>query len=155
MFVPQQRAEGIPYMFNPARRGNTRHGYDVKTHRHVQPIITHIHIGSPREVAFLLFVNGLNRCTVPFTTTRFHLYHNQFAITFGNDVQFPVSAVPIQIPYGIIVKHQIPGSGLLAHTSQLIMLCHGSKGTKKDRVKPGSQPYLFRKNGIFVANKRR
>ena len=97
---------------------------DVKTHRHVYAMKSHIGIGSQYYTSYLILGNGILRLAKTCIPAGLHFHNHQHSAFLSHNVYFLVSATPVTVQDVITFTSQIISSIIFTRMTQYIMLCH-------------------------------
>ena len=111
-------------MFNRLIPWFSDYGDDVKAHRKVDAMITHISIGGLYEIANLLIRDSFYRVAILVALARLHLNNGNYTILLCNDVNLLVPQSPVALTYRVASSHEIRHRSILANLSKFIMVCH-------------------------------
>ena len=102
----------------------SHYGDDVKADGGVEFVKVQVVRGSEAQVAQFLFVDCRKCGQKVLTRARLHLYKNQFAVTLGNNVEFPVTVAPVALQQGVTLADQITTGLFFSYLSEDVVGSH-------------------------------
>jgi len=113
--------KSVTDMLNLEERGCSQYADDVKSQRHIELFHAEVRRGRGDDMRFLFIVDSVFRLSVEVAMAGFDLDHDESPLTFGDDVNVAMAAMPVAFAYMVAVHDEVSGRNILAEVTEIIV----------------------------------